>query len=80
MKLFLTIVSFLFLTSCAAGDIDTVLGVSPDENASFCAEFESNAPFGSAKIKRIEIPSGIDAKEITSIDDLERLDRILCPD
>jgi len=73
--------AMLMFTACSS-TIDDVMGVSADENASLCvtASADSPNPMTNARVsaKRIEIPASIDPTTITTVEDLERLERVLC--
>ncbi|MDP2141295.1 MAG: hypothetical protein Q8L20_10835 [Gammaproteobacteria bacterium] len=71
----------LMLTACSS-TIDEMLGVAAEENASLCVQVSADSPNpmtnARASAKRIEIPASIDASTITTVEDLERLERVLC--
>lgn len=81
MRTILIMITVLAMTACSS-TIDDMLGVTADENASLCVQVSADSPNpmtnARASAKRIEIPASIDASTITTVEDLERLERVLC--
>ncbi len=81
MRAILIAVVLLTMTACST-TLDEVLGVAAEENASLCvqASADSPNPLTNARVsaKRIEIPASIDPATINTVEDLERLERVLC--
>lgn len=80
----LILTALLSLSACksAATQMEELLGVVKDENATSCIEmsFHGNGTFSSASItlKRIEWPTGFDASTL-SVDGLAQAHEIVCP-
>lgn len=83
-RIMLITIGALLTTGCmSAGGttVEDVIGVTAEENASLCIEASGSGSFFNteAGAKRIEVPASLDMTNFT-LEDLEALEGIICPD